>query len=295
MKEKKMKMTENEVIAFAHDKAVSSSNPYFKIKHFQGKSMLTPYHMLKQMFLEMRNKEDSFRHISWSKQKKAIELAREKAKLEATDSKYEQEYIRVDILNIEKDLKLFDQNEKAALKEKDRIVEVINEVLEGPEGKLPDGRPLTAAFGDEELERQFEQEYWTVRLAKQAATEMMAYGRIGTGNLDSIAMLPPPQQDEVLKLATDVTTKMTGKMIEYSEESYNQLRLGHFDPINEKRWKHLGVPESLTEEKLKLTIQGANKQEKEFQENNSIINSKYKDVKEATKPEPLVYKTEDKE
>ena len=47
--------------------------------------------------------------------------------------------------------------------------------------------------------------------------------------------------------------------------------------------------------KLKLTIQGANKQEKEFQENNSIINSKYKDVKEATKPEPLVYKTEDKE
>ena len=35
--------------------------------------------------------------------------------------KYEQEYIRVDILNIEKDLKLFDQNEKAALKEKDRI------------------------------------------------------------------------------------------------------------------------------------------------------------------------------
>lgn len=290
-----MKMTENEVIELAHNTAVSSSNPYFKIKHFQGRSMLTPYHMLKQMFLEMRNKEDSFRHINWSKKKKEIELAREKAKLEATGSTYEQEYIKVDILNIEKDLKLFGQNAAAALKEKDRIVEVVNEILDSPEGKLPDGRPLTDAFGDEKLEREFEQEYWTVRLAKQAATEMMAYGRIGTGNLDSIAMLPPAQQDEVLKLATDVTTKMSGKMIQYSEESYNQMRLGHFDPINEKRLKHLGVPESIQEEKLKLTIQGANNQDKAVEENNNLINSKYKDVNEATKPENLVYQTEDKE
>jgi hypothetical protein len=88
---------------------------------------------------------------------------------------------------------------------------------------------------------------------------------------------------------------MSGKMIQYSEESYNQMRLGHFDPINEKRLKHLGVPESIQEEKLKLTIQGANNQDKAVEENNNLINSKYKDVNEATKPENLVYQTEDKE
>ena len=39
-------------------------------------------------------------------------------------------------------------------------------------------------------------------MAKQAAMDMIAYGRIGSGNMDSIAMMP--EEDQVKTLATTI-------------------------------------------------------------------------------------------
>ena len=39
-------------------------------------------------------------------------------------------------------------------------------------------------------------------MAKQAAMDMIAYGRIGSGNMDSIAMMP--EDDQVMALATTI-------------------------------------------------------------------------------------------
>jgi hypothetical protein len=49
---------------------------------------------------------------------------------------------------------------------------------------------------NEELER----EYWIYRMAKQASVDMVTTGRIGAGNLDSIAMMSP--QDQALTIGS---------------------------------------------------------------------------------------------
>ena len=114
------------------------------------------------------------------------------------------------------------------------------------DAKLPDGSNLIDVIGNKDLENKFEHEYWTVRMAKQAMLDMVAYGRLGTGNLDSILMMSPEQQKQVLSLASSYTvfidkninqlmSNATTNSFSIEESLRNQLKLGEADkPDTEK-------------------------------------------------------------
>jgi hypothetical protein len=61
---------------------------------------------------------------------------------------------------------------------------------------------------DTDEEDYYEAEYWTNRLAKQAATDLLFYGRVGTGNMDAILSMAPQQQTETLSLAMSYGTQL---------------------------------------------------------------------------------------
>ena len=259
-------MSDDELIEFGENK-VSNANPKFKIKHFIGRSMITPYQAMKQWFRELGTKQDAWLHCQWEKKRKEIELAQERARLESTEDKFEKEYIEMDILNIQKDLRKFEKNEINAIEEKNSVLECMKELLDSPQGKLKDGTPLLEVFGNKEKEEQQEKEYWTIRMAKQSAMEIMAYGRIGTGNLDSIAMLEAPQQDEVLSIATEYCTKMNNQMNLLAEKKWNDLRIGYTGKKDQERLEQMGIPTSIKPENIMLNNQVEN--------NNALINNKY--------------------
>jgi hypothetical protein len=89
-------------------------------------------------------------------------------------------------------------------KERNEIIELITEFLASDESKTPDGRSLMDVINTPE-EEVYEAQYWTVRLARQAAMDMVAYGRIGSGNYEAIQQLHPNQQVEVLGLANHIS------------------------------------------------------------------------------------------
>ena len=53
-------------------------------------------------------------------------------------------------------------------------------------------------LNDKKLEE--EEKYWVARMGKQAAIDILAYGRITSGNLDSMSMLPEEQQLQILSI-----------------------------------------------------------------------------------------------
>ena len=69
---------------------------------------------------------------------------------------------------------------------------------------------------NEELER----EYWIYRMAKQASVDMVTTGRIGAGNLDSIAMMAPEDQALTIGSALLNSKKLTSG-INRIEEAIN--------------------------------------------------------------------------
>ena len=261
------------IIEYANGE-VSHHNPKFKMEHFVGGYMLTPFKRMHQYLVELRTKQDSFLHCEWELKKKEIELLIEEKKYKrAKDSKVDEleaQYIELDLLNIRKDCKQYRERMKQALREKDDTLELIRELNESPEGKLEDGTPIMDVFGNKELEEKLEKEYWTLRMAKQCATEMLAYGKIGTGNIDAIAMLPPPQQKEILKIATDYTVRFDINMNQLTNQAVSDLRIGYVNEQRQKALKSIGISQGVEDPNLLKNIE-----ENHQPDNNTLINNKY--------------------
>ena len=152
------------------------------------------------------------------------------------------------------------------------MLQLIRELNDSPEGTLSDGTKLLDVFGDEKREEELEREYWTLRLAKQASTEMLAYGKVGTGNIDAIAMLPREMQEETLELATQYSTRFAIGMNKIQDKVVNDLRIGYQDDKTKKRLMEIGISKGLEEENI------LKDQENKIEENNSVINNKYKEI-----------------
>ena len=263
-------MSDTELIEFANNE-VDSSVPKFKLKHFVGGSLITPFHNLKQLFLELKIRQDSYLHIQWEVKRKELEEMVEREKLANCTNDIEKQYIEIDLLNIVKDKKKHEDAQVGALKEKDAILELIRELCEGPQGVLPDGTKLMDVFGNKELEEELERQHWVTRLAKQASMEMLAYGKIGTGNMDAIAMMAPKEINECLQLTSDYVVRVGTGMGLLTEKSINDLKLGYVDPKSKEQMQHIGISDDFIAE---------NMLENDIDKSNTLINNKYKDLKD---------------
>jgi hypothetical protein len=184
---------------------LSFALPKYKAFNFVGGAQITPYAKLKQWLLELRGREDAVEHLEYTVKKMELEIQMDEDSKEFITEPKRREMINLTIADKMIDLRKFRRNLKDAYKERQGFIDLIKEFLESDDATLPDGTKLIDVFGNSELEEKFEHEYWTVRMAKQAMLDMISYGRIGTGNLDSILMMEPEQQKQVLSLASSYT------------------------------------------------------------------------------------------
>jgi hypothetical protein len=283
MSDKKIDVNnDTSIIEFANE-VVHYHQPKFKTKYFVGRSSLTPFKEMHQYMMELRTKQDAFLHCEWEEEKKKLEEQIEAEKLKKAEAggadKLDIAYIRLDLLNIRKDMKKFKDNLNRALIEKDDILQLIRELDESPRGKLPDGTRILDIMDDKEKCEELEKEYWSLRLAKQAATEMLAYGKVGTGNIDAIAMLEPPQQKEVLEIAANYATRFDIGMAQIMDKTVNDLRIGYNSDNMKDKMLQIGIAEGLEREDLLKN---------KVEENNTLINNKYKELEkpnEGNKPD----------
>jgi hypothetical protein len=225
--EKLMQISEN----------MSFALPKYKAYNFVGGAQITPYARLKQWLLELRGREDAVEHLEYTVKKAELEIQMdEESKEFITDPKRKQ-MIDLTIADKHVDLRKFKRNLKDAYRERQGFIDLIKEYLETDDAILPDGTKLIDVFGNPDLEEKFEHEYWTVRMAKQAMLDMISYGRIGTGNLDSILMMDPEQQKQVLTLASAYTISI--------DKNINQL-------MAEATTNNFSIEDSLKNQ-LKLT------------------------------------------
>ena len=181
----------------------------FKLKYFVGGAQLTPYATLKQWLMEVRAREESVRTLEYQMKKHALEIKLEKEKLEFASSDIQKELIELEIEDKTKDHVRYERNVRDAYTEKDTLLRVIKEFLASEHALLPDGTNSNGCFSVmRELEEKLEAEYWTVRMAKQAALDVMFYGRVNEGNMDSITMMDPVQQRQVLGMAAQHALEM---------------------------------------------------------------------------------------
>jgi hypothetical protein len=225
---------------------MSFALPKYKAYNFVGGAQITPYAKLKQWLLELRGREDAVEHLEYTVRKMELEIQMdEESKEYITDAK-RKEMVDLTIADKLIDLRKFKRNLKDAYRERQGFIELVKEFLDSEDAVLADGTKLIEVFGNPVLEEKYEHEYWTVRMAKQAMLDMISYGRIGTGNLDSILMMDPEQQKQVLSLASAYTVSIdkninqlmvhaTTNNFSIEESLKNQLKLGSSDKIETEK------------------------------------------------------------
>lgn len=179
--------------------------PEFKVKNFVGNAQITPYAKLKQYIIELNGREMAVENMIYEYKKIQLEIQLEKEKADSIreTSPIQAALHELEIFKLEGVMKRTEVRLRDSVQERNLFLKVIDDFNASPEGTLPDGTKLIDAFDNPELCEQLEKDYWTLRLAKQTAMDMIAYGRAGVGNMDAVVMLEPDQQLEVMKLACD--------------------------------------------------------------------------------------------
>jgi hypothetical protein len=225
---------------------MSFALPKYKAYNFVGGAQITPYAKLKQWLLELRGREDAVEHLEYTVRKAELEIQMDQESKEFITDPKRRELVDLTIADKMIDIRKFKRNLKDAYRERQGFIELIKEFLESEEAILSDGTKLIDVFGKPELEEKYEHEYWTIRMAKQAMLDMISYGRVGTGNLDSILMMDPEQQKQVLTLASAYTisidkninqlmSQATTNNYTIEESLKNQLKLNNPNNIETEK------------------------------------------------------------
>ena len=77
-----------------------------------------------------------------------------------------------------------------------------------------------------EQNEEIEKDYWEYRLAKQGAMDMIAYGRIGVGNMEAIMQLDADSQNKTIAMAYEILIQNESRMNTISDLVVEKLNNG---------------------------------------------------------------------
>jgi len=225
-----MPLSKEEVIEVA-EKWCSGMSPE-QINFFVMKSHVTKDRQIKQALLEVEQRYHNLQKLIVQNKRTLLQIKKLKSELEKCEDEFEREALLIDLEDLEIDNETYQRKKKALDKEFDTFVKYLQD-LELPKEKLEEH--LTY---DEEQERK----YWIARLGKQAALDLLTSGRIGIGNMDSIAMLSEEDQLSTIQVAVQYSgllgvgiTKIQQKLMPYLQEldRSDSLALPTFHGIEE--------------------------------------------------------------
>ena len=203
------------------------TNPKFKLKWFVGNAQITPYAKFRQWLLEIKSKEESIENMEYEIAKHKVEIERFKRIEEESHDELDKKMAGIEKWNSERLFYTSRRRLQDWYLERQQLIDLINEFMESEEGTVPDGSGRTWwDIIDTEEEDIWEKEYWTNRLGKQAATDMIFYGRINSGNMDAILQLPPEQQAETLSLAVNFSTKLQSYQNTLENKAQEAMKIG---------------------------------------------------------------------
>jgi hypothetical protein len=218
-----------------------SGQTAFQSQHFVANSQITPYKKVKQSLMELEVRYHAYHEIRASLRKAEImrlKMLRDKGVLE---DPLDQELIQIDIDKTEYDITVWKRKLRQSEYELNTFINIIKEHAQTPE-------QLEYFKGHNEEE---ERKYWIARMGKQAAMDIISYGRVGSGNMDSIAMMDPKDQLEALTTAVEYSGLIQAGLHKISVSTQNKVD-GY---LAEKSTSIPDLINSVPDENLQLTAQ----------------------------------------
>ena len=201
-------MNKNDVLQLAESQGGWSMSD-FQSRYFVVNSQATDYRRVRQALLEIETRLAKKQIIRDSK-KTEVNIRIKQRDLVNETRDLEKELILLDIDQYNYDLSVYSKKLRVVEEELDQFSKLVLEIV-----PTVDELQKYTQHNDE-----LEREYWIYRMAKQASVDMVTTGRIGAGNLDSIAMMSPNDQAFTIGSALINSKKLTSG-INKLEEAIN--------------------------------------------------------------------------
>lgn len=199
-------------------------NPKFKMKYFTAEAQLTPFHKLRQYIMELRTVEESVENMEAIIQQYMLQEEISNMKYDQEEDPIRKKEHKLNALKAMNEVRQAKRRVAQNYIERAQFIDLLKEFLESDESKTEDGRSLVEVLDTPE-EDLYEAEYWTARLAKQAAMDMQSYGKVMAGNMEAITMLPPDQQTEILSIATEYNLQSENHQLAIRDHCAERLQL----------------------------------------------------------------------
>tara|TARA_B100001250_G_scaffold91702_1_gene76318 strand:+ start:2457 stop:3335 length:879 start_codon:yes stop_codon:yes gene_type:complete len=178
----------------------------YQSKHFVIDMQLTPWRKVRQALMELETRYHAYMENRHSLRK--AELLRKKfirtlENLEADGGdEIDAGFIQIDLEKNDYDIGIWKRKLRQSEIEMTHFLKTVNE-------NVDDEHPLEYFLEEQEDE---ERVYWIARMGKQAAMDIVSYGRISTGNMTSILDMPEQDQVKCLEVAIQFSALVGGGM-----------------------------------------------------------------------------------
>jgi hypothetical protein len=187
----------------------------FQSRYFVVNSQVTNYRRVRQALLEIETRIAAKKQIERNRRKTEVQKLILQRDLASEQDELKRELILIDIDQCDYDLSVYDKKYRVCLEELEKFAHIVKDIV-------PDVETLDTYKEHNEVE---ERNYWIARMAKQATMDLMTSGRIGSGNLDSIAMMPIEDQQETIKAALKYNGLLTKGISAIEKSAVEELSL----------------------------------------------------------------------
>lgn len=193
---------------------MNSGMSEYQCQHFVADSQITPWRKTRQALLELETRYHAYVEIKHSLKKAKVQKKILLREYEEETDELQREILDIDISKNDYDITIWKRKYAQAQKEMQIFLDIVKQNI-----KSEDEIDYFTTFNDNE-----ERAYWVARLGKQAAMDIISYGRIGSGNMESISMMPEEDQVQTLKIAVRFSQMVGTGIDKVSKELQPELK-----------------------------------------------------------------------
>lgn len=193
---------------------MNSGMTEYQCEHFVADSQLTPWRKARQALLELETRYHAYVEIKHSLKKAKVQKKIFQRDYDNESDELTKELIAVDLSKIDYDITIWKRKYYQSQKEMQIFLDIVKKYVKSEE----DIKYFTD-FNDDE-----ERAYWIARMGKQAAMDIISYGRIGSGNMESISMMPEKDQVQALQIAVRFSNMVSGGLDKLNKQLQPELK-----------------------------------------------------------------------
>jgi len=202
------------------------SIPEYKLKHFVAGSHIHPLHKIKQYMMELNSRQENLEAFERDFKRMTIEIELAEEQKLVSQFNAEKKLYDLDIAEKQHKIMISKEKYKSACRDREKILKLIDEFNNSPEGRDKNGVLYMDVMRDPDAFEKIEKDYWEYRLAKQASLDMIAYGRIGVGNMEAILQLDPDSQNKAIAMAYELLILNEHRMTAISDKVQERISAG---------------------------------------------------------------------